>query len=238
MKKIILIIAYIFLSNSFNSFAQISSIKTVVTLTGSVLSDVNHKPVSCEIEAYDESGKRVYKGKSNAAENGYYFITGLKPGEKYSINFVDMNYLRMKQVVELPVTDKYTEFSHDFLVIPKVIGSEIKLHIPPFELNKGRLRYGIEDYLNTFKEIVKMNVKLNLDVVCYPDNDENESENQKLTEERGKSLKAFLIAAGVDPLKINIKSMSKTDPKNPPPIKKQAKGKRYIGTSYLIVTAC
>jgi hypothetical protein len=227
-----------FMLISYISLSQITSIKTVVTLTGSVLSDVTHKPISCEMEAYDESGKRVYKGKSNGLENGYYFITGLKPGSKYTINFIDMNYLRKKQVIEIPYSDKYVEFSRDFLVIPKLKGSELLMHIPPFEFSKTRLRYGIEDYLSTFKDLVSLNIKVSLDIVCYPDEDKDEVVNAALTKERCNTMRSFLISAGADPNKITIKPMSKTDPKFPPPQKKQAKGKRYIGSTYLVITGC
>ena len=51
-------------------------------------------------------------------------------------------------------------------------------------------------------------------------------------------MRAILIAAGADTNKLAIKPMSKTDPKFPPPAQKQAKGKRYIGTTYLVITGC
>jgi len=219
----------------FHAEAQISSIKTVVSLTGSILDDETHKPVSVRFEAYSAEGKRVYRGKSNEAENGYYFITGLKPGEEYTIKFTDMKYLRQEMKVTIPLTDKYEEFSRDFLVIQRSQNIKLPFHVPPFELGKTKLRYGIEEHIQNFTSVVESNPRAEFTIICFPDNNKNPDENQTLTSSRAEALKAFFISKGAQPENIRIQYETQVDPDNPPPTKKRAKGHRYIGTTYLIV---
>ena len=70
-----------------NMSAQTQFTNTVVALTGNVHNEVTKEPIKIKIEVYDTEGKKVYSTKSNPAENGHYFITGLKPGERYVLRF-------------------------------------------------------------------------------------------------------------------------------------------------------
>ncbi len=211
-------------------------VETVVAITGSVLNSVTREPVTAYLVVLDENGKRVNATRSNSAENGYYYITSLKPGHKYTINISQPNYFKEKFEIEIANTDKYTEISRDFLVTPIQKGIDLPLTISPFELNKSKLRFGSEYLLSDIISTLNNNSGIKVDIICYPDNNVDKTENQKLTEERAKSLKAFLIENGINESRINIKPNSTTDPQNPPPTEKRAKGKRYIGSTYIRVS--
>lgn len=235
MKKVILFLILSTFISTVVVEAQISSIKTVVSLTGSMLNKENNEPVSVTFEAYNSQGKRVYRGKSNATENGYYFITGLQPGETYTIKFIDMEYLRSEEQYTLPVTDKYTEFSRDFQVVQKQKDQRLLFKVPPFELGKNKIRFGIEDLLDSYVEIIKTNKNVVFEIACYPDANDEKTKNETLTLARAQSLKDFFVQQGAKPESIILKGNPSIDPKNPPPAKKGAKGKRYIGSTYLII---
>jgi outer membrane protein OmpA-like peptidoglycan-associated protein len=181
-------------------------------------------------------GKKVSKGKTNPAQNGYYFVTGLKPGEKYTIKFEDPAYFKQEFQIDIPATNKYAEFSRDFLIKPKYKGLEIPAKVPPFEVNKSKLRLGSDFFLDDIVSTLKNNPTMKVDVVCYPDNDNNDQLNSKLTEGRTNSLKEFLVKNGIDASRLTFAPKSKTDPKNPPPAEKRAKGKRYVGSIYFVVS--
>jgi len=89
----------------------------------------------------------------------------------------------------------------------------------------------LDDWVST----LSINSNVRFSVLCYPDAQGNEQENKKFTEERANAVKAYLISKGIDATKINIKGSTTTDPQNPPPTKKSAKGKRYIGPTYIVV---
>lgn len=233
-KSLIYLTIVLFLFSLKSSSAQL--VGTVVALTGSVLNSVTREPVTAYLIVLDENGKRINATRSNSAEKGYYYITSLKPGQKYFITISQPNYFKEKFEIEIANTDKYTEISKDFLITPIQKGIDLPLTISPFELNKSKLRFGSEYLLTDIISTLQNNPDIKVDIICFPDNNQDKNENQKLTEERAKSLRAFLVEKGISESRINIKSNSSTDPKNPPPVEKRAKGKRYIGSTYIRVS--
>lgn len=233
MKRLILLIAILLIAPI---IAKAQLVGPVVSLTGNVFNEVTRQPVTVFLVVFDESGKRVTATRSNSAENGYYYITGLKPGNKYKIGIKQKDYFAEEFILEIANTDKYQEISKDFLVKPLEKNIALRLSVPPFELNKSKLRYGIELYLNEYISTLKANPTVKIQISCYPDDMENPQENLKLTEERARTLMTYLLTNGIEEGRLQVLGNSKTDTKNPPPSKKAAKGKRYIGPTYFIVT--
>lgn len=226
----------ILLSISNIIFAQDRLLKVVVALTGNIYNEATLEPITVFIKVFDENGNRVASTRSNSAENGYYYITGLKPGKNYTININQNDFFKESYQISIPPTDKYVEISRDFLVKPLVVGTKLMLIVPPFELNKSKLRYGAELILDNYKNSFLNNPNVNIEIQCYADNDENKAENKQLTEERCKSIMNYLVSNGIESSRISIKGFETTDQNNPPPKKKRAKGKRYIGTTYFVIT--
>ncbi|MBI5324165.1 MAG: OmpA family protein [Ignavibacteriae bacterium] len=237
IKRMTVAILLIFTFGLFiQSEAKAQLIQTVVALTGNVFDAVSKSPVTATIKITDENGKRVNQTRSNAIENGSYYVTSLKPGKTYFVNISKEDYFEEKFKITLANTDKYEEISRDFLIKPKAKGVKIALPVPPFELNKSKLRYGAEDLLEGFQSTLVNNPDVKFEIVCYPDNDKDPKANQKLTEERCQSLKDYFTANGVEGMRFKVQASATTDPLKPPPTSKMAKGKRYIGTSYIVVT--
>ena len=111
MRKIFFITSVVLFAFIANTFVTNAQMNLIVSLTGSVFDQVSKQPVKCRIEAYNEKGKRVYVGRSNPKQNGYYYMTGLKPGQKYKVKFVSKDFLNQEVEVVIPETDKYAEFS-------------------------------------------------------------------------------------------------------------------------------
>lgn len=231
----------IFIIFTFGIFLQSEAnaqlIQTVVALTGNVFDAVSKAPVTATIKITDESGKRVNQTRSNAIENGSYYVTSLKPGKTYFINITKEDYFDEKFKIMLANTDKYEEISRDFLIKPKAKGVKIPLQVPPFELNKSKLRYGAEDLLEGIQSTLANNPDVKFEILCYPDNDKDPKANQKLTDERCQSLKDYFTNNGVESMRFQVQGSASTDPLKPPPTSKMAKGKRYIGTTYIVVTS-
>jgi outer membrane protein OmpA-like peptidoglycan-associated protein len=215
------------------SYSQLT--KLVVSLTGSVFNEITHQPINVRMEAFDANGKRVYRGTSNAEQNGYYYITGLKPGEKYFIRFGDVDYFKQDFEVDIPPSDKYEEFSRDFLIKPKAKGLRIPLKVPTFELGKMKLRAGSEFFLKDILETMQKNPRVRFQILSFPDNDMNPNENKVITEGRCNSLRDYFIKNGIEADRILVYGSDQTDPTQPPPTKKMAKGKRYVGPTYFVV---
>jgi outer membrane protein OmpA-like peptidoglycan-associated protein len=114
--------------------------------------------------------------------------------------------------------------------------TKIPLSVPPFELNKSKLRFGADYALETIKSTLFHNPNVKFEIICFPDNDDNPAENETITRERAKAIEKYFLTQGIDASRITTGGSKKTDPDNPPPKKMKAKGKRYIGTTYIKIT--
>jgi len=219
----------------FNSYSE-AQLKTVVSVTGSVFNANTKDPIRIGYQLQDAAGKVIRKGKTNASQNGYYFITGLKPGESYKLIFEgDENYFTSQFPIDVPNTDKYQEFSKDYLIVPKYAGVEIAQRVPVFEPNKTKLRGGADYFLEDFMKTLSENPNIKIKIVAYADNDGDDVINDALTKARCKALNDYFVGKGVTQDRIQLEPKNTTDPKNPPPKEKRAKGKRYIGSIYYVI---
>ncbi|MGA2297508.1 MAG: OmpA family protein [FCB group bacterium] len=240
MKKLFILSAIILLCLAINySQTNAQLINTVVSITGSVIDQVTHQPMSTTLEVFDDAGAKVTKVKSNA-KDGYYFITGLKPGKTYTVrNLVDFDkgtrYFNEKIEFNIPNTDKYAEFSRDILLVPLEKELAVPMRVNPFFPNKSKLRPGSEFHLRHNINRMVENPRVKFEISCFPDNSLNEQANLKLTEERSQALKDYYVSKGIADSRITIKGNSKTDPNNPPPTAKAAKGKKYKGPIYIVI---
>lgn len=233
-KLLIFIVIIIFLFfNNYYSYSQFT--KTVVAVTGSVINYNTKQPETVNINVFDNSGRKINSTKSNASENGYYYVTGLFPGNTYIFVIKENNFLIERLEISIPNTDKYIEISRDFLVKPNAKGTSIKFPVTPFELNKSKLRYGSSVILNDIINTVKYNPKIKFKVVAYPDKNDNLKANLELTQKRAEAIIDYFSINGVDPAYFTAIGNDKTDPNYPPPTKKESKGKRYLGSVYLVI---
>ena len=125
MKKfaVILLVSLMGLMSSYKvSDAQF--IGVVLSLTGNVLDKVTNEPLTMRLEAFDSEGNRIHYGRTKAENDGYYFITGLKPGAKYTLKLSDNDeYDDIVEVIELPDVDSYEEIKKDILVEDKEVAT-------------------------------------------------------------------------------------------------------------------
>lgn len=218
------------------SFAQDASlVKSVVSLTGNVYNEITKQPETVALIVYDEEGNKVTSTRSIVAENGLYYMTGLKQGKKYTVRIKKKDFFEEIWNLNVPSDGKYVELSHDFLVKPLEINAMIPIGVPPFELNKSKMRVGAEELLEDLKTSLSQNNTVKFEIVCYPDNSKDANANLKLTEERANALLAYFKSKGIDASRITASGNKTVDSKNPPPSGALSKGKRYIGTSYIKV---
>lgn len=234
--KLLPIVALMLVFSFVAAFSQGDGlIKTVVSVTGTVINEVTKEPVSVNIIVTDNAGKKIQTVKSNS-KDGYYYVTSLRPGNTYYFKIDSKNYLNEVYTINVTNTDRYFEISRDFAVKPLEQDAMIPIQVPPFELNKSHLRFGSAFLLNDLAATLANNPKVDFKIVCYPDNAKDARRNKELTESRAQALMDYLVIQGVDPTRITISGSETVDPKNPPPAEKRAKGKRYIGTSYVVIT--
>jgi outer membrane protein OmpA-like peptidoglycan-associated protein len=208
-------------------------VQTVVAITGNVFDALTKEAVSVKITVKNELGEKINSSKSNSVD-GYYYVTKLHPGRTYKLCIDDERFLKESIEMHIPETDDYDEFSKDILVYPNSKRTAVKMQVPPFEINKSKIKYGYAVLMDQYINVLTSNPDKKLIIACYPDNDKNPKVNETLTTARAESLADFFSINGIDPSRITTKGNTATDPAYPMPKEKAAKGKRYIGTTYLI----
>ena len=206
-----------------------------ITMSGTIVDAISHDGVTAAVIVSDETGKRIGANRSNASDGGAYTITGLYPGKNYVVEIRTQNYFKEKYQLNLANTTKYDNISRDYIAKPIGKNVKIPLPVPPFESNKSKRRFGANDILDDYASTLINNPEVKFELQCYPDNNLNKTENKTLTEERCNTLMSYFTSHGINALRISIKASEKTDPSNPPPSEKTAKGKKYIGSTYIVV---
>lgn len=230
MRNSFWVVAFILLCSSFGvSFAQMDA---VVLLNGTVLDEVSRLPVEISISAVDATGKKN-QTRSNKLDGSYTLV--LKPGMDYTFTFDSPNFFKEKIKFVTPKSTKYSNLSKDWLVKPLTKGMQFALSFSPFEYKKSKLRVGADEFLGEMVNTLKENPNVKFEIQCFPDIEQDKSNNIKLTQERSSNLKEFFSKNGISPDRMVVKSSSEIDPLNPPPLKQLAKGKRYVGNTYIIV---
>jgi outer membrane protein OmpA-like peptidoglycan-associated protein len=207
----------------------------IMSVTGAVIDQTTRNPASIIVSFYDKNNKKIGSSKSNSA-TGFYLVTGLKQGETYKVQLESPDYFKDEYEIILPVSKKYADVSRDFNVKPLEKGKKILLEVPPFELKKSKLRVGAEDYLADVKKMLLLNPGVTVEIHTYPDAEGDVASNETFTMERAQAIKKYLVDNGVREQKILLKAFGEVDSVNPPPKYKTAKGKRYIGPIYIVVT--
>lgn len=220
---------------SFSMMSAQSAIGTVVTVTGYILNSNTLMPVDAAYSLYDSNGKKVgQSSRANVADG--FLVTGLKPGSSYTIRVEDPRFFKQDYAVTVPQTSKCAEISKDIVVRPLEVGKKLSLLPIPFDFRKGDLKDGTEDELETVAKMLAMNPNVNVEIVCYADEEGSADAARTMSLTRGNTLKTFIERSGVSGGRVTVRQVGTTDPINPPPLKKGAKGKRYVGSVYLVVT--
>lgn len=220
---------------AFAATANAQLIKTVVAVTGNITNYLDKEPVTVKIDVFNDAGKKITSIKSNSAENGYYYVTGLQPGNAYSFRINNDGFMKENYQVSIPLSDKYIEISRDFVVRPLEENAKLPLPVVPFELNKHKLKFGSAVVLDGIANSLRNNPNVSFEILSYPDNDKDQAHNKELTQKRAQALMDYFVIQGIDPARIMVQGKESTDPVNPPPIEKRAKGKRYIGRTYIVL---
>lgn len=206
----------------------------VVSVTGYVYDGLSREPLNdVKVTFTNDEGKPV---SSITHSGGYYLVTGLKPGKKYTIRIEKPNYFQAEHQFQAPNTDKYAEISRDFLMYPMREGARLPLAVNPFYPKKSKLRVGSDEIMDDLAQMLIINPNVKVEIVSYPDNDDSKKENMSLTTERVKAIRNYLVSKGISEARLKTTPSDDIDPINPLPVRKQAKGKQYIGKVYIVVT--
>ncbi len=216
------------------AFPAASAQSKVVSVTGLIYDELTREPIDgAEVKFLaEETNPNI----SKSSRGGSYLVTSLKPGKTYTVRIEKPNYFQTEYTYTAPNTDRYAEISRDFLIKPMRVGAKLPLPVSPFDLKKSKLRIGSEQMLTQLANLLIINPNVKVEVRCFPDESKSGATNRALTQKRCEAVKTYLVNRGIKSDRIEMQANENIDPLYPLPVRKQAKGKRYTGKTYIVVT--
>ncbi|MBU1719511.1 MAG: OmpA family protein, partial [Bacteroidetes bacterium] len=170
--------------------------KSLTVFKGKVIDDITKEPVFADLEIVDnKTGEVIATLNSNKATGK--FLLSLPAGRNYGIAVKAEGFLFHSENFNLPIGD-------DFNVVDKVIelkniaiGKKIALRNVFFETGKANLSPESNTELARIVKLLTDVPRLKVEIGGHTDDVGSEESNQKLSEDRAKSVVNYLISQGI-----------------------------------------
>ena len=187
----------------------------VVLVYGKVLNATTSQPVEADIFFENLStGKEAGEAISNP-KTGEYRIA-LPFGATYGFRAVAKNFLSVNENLELNQIDKnYKEIEKNLYLAPIEIGQAVQLQNVFFIQGKSELKPESFPELDRLVVLLKNNLTIEIEVSGHTDNRGDISANYDLSDNRVKSVMAYLVSKGIDKKRMNGRGYGGTKPMVP-----------------------
>lgn len=156
------------------------------------------------------SGELMATAKSNS-KSGEYLVV-LPAGRNYSVSANKEGFFFYSNKFEVPKTAKYSEIRKDISLKPIEKGARVVLNNIFFETGKATLSQ--ESYIELSKavDLLNQNKTMVVEIGGHTDNVGSDENNLKLSHDRAKSVRDYLVKAGIQPMRLEAKGYGETQP--------------------------
>ncbi|MDB4924239.1 OmpA family protein [Mucilaginibacter sp.] len=184
----------------------------IVTYVKGFVSDAKTKqPLEAAVEILDlENTKPVYQDYSSFEKGD--FLATIASGKNYGLNISKPGYLFYSENFSLVKHTSGNPFNITVFLEPIEVGNKVILKNIFFDTNKYELEPESRSELQKLMEFLALNPTVHIEVSGHTDNVGNDELNQKLSENRAKSVYDYLISRKVDPARLVYKGYGKTQP--------------------------
>ena len=187
------------------------STSQVAILKGVIRDAKTQKPLKARIDLIDNEKNEVIAQFSSNASNGRYLVS-LPAGKNYGISVNAEDYLFHSENFEVKEDAQYLEVEKNIDLKKASVGATIVLRNIFFDLNKYSLRDESENELNRLTKLLNDNPKLRIEIGGHTDTRGSASYNQKLSENRAKSVVDYLVQKGIDKGRLEWKGYGEENP--------------------------
>ncbi|MGB0523064.1 MAG: OmpA family protein [Flammeovirgaceae bacterium] len=178
---------------------------------GRTLDDENKNAVGAKIEITDnELGEIIAQFTSNN-KSGRFLVT-LPAGKNYGIAVKAPNYLFHSENFDLPENQGYLEVEKDVFLKKLKPGKKIILRNIFFDTDKSTLRPESKRELENLIALLKENPSLKIEISGHTDTVGADSYNQKLSNDRAKSVVDYLGTKGIAASRLTYKGYGESQP--------------------------
>lgn len=186
-----------------------------ICFTGTVTNAKTGQKVAADIKVIDIQRNAIVANTSSDAANGQYIVS-LPADGVYAFHVSADGYLLHSQseVWERDDDgyDKWQPITMDIALHPIESGERIALRNVFFETGRWEILEGSEYELNAVAELLKQNPSLRIELGGHTDNVGRSEANQKLSEQRAKSVYDYLVGKGIAANRLTYKGYGETQP--------------------------
>jgi len=180
-------------------------------VSGVVTNAKSGNPISARIIIEDlNSGELVATNKSNS-KSGEYLIV-LPSGRTYGVTAYEQGYFFYSQSFDVPKESQYQELTKNIELKPIEKGARVVLNNIFFETGKADLSPKSRLDLDKAIELMEANPSMVIEVGGHTDNVGDENANMKLSHDRAKSVRQYLVNGGIASERIEAKGYGETTP--------------------------
>jgi outer membrane protein OmpA-like peptidoglycan-associated protein len=184
----------------------------IAIVRGVIRDTVTLKPVGgVPVEIYDNNLGRTIESFESNGETGEYMVS-LPSGHNYGFAVKAKDYLFCSENLAIPASTTVREITKDFYLKKIEVGSKIILKNIFFDFNKATLRPESEAELDRLVKLLQDMSSLKIELSGHTDNVGSALYNQKLSENRAKTVVEYLINYGIDKDRLSYKGYGFSQP--------------------------
>jgi outer membrane protein OmpA-like peptidoglycan-associated protein len=180
-------------------------------LKGIVSDEKTEQPLESTIELIDNDKNILLATFKSNSSTGKYLVT-LPSGKNYGIAVKSDGYLFHSENFNLPETTEFQEFNLDIAMKKMEIGTTIVLKNIFFDFDKATIRPESQNELNRLVKLLKDNPALKIELGSHTDNMGSDEYNQKLSDNRSRSVVDYLISKEITSNRLVAKGYGESQP--------------------------
>ena len=214
---------YAYLTTNLNTFGESDIVRVkllekekpnpVVLVSGNVYNAKTKQPLSASL-IYETlpDGVEVGNAVSGAADGAFKIV--LPYDKNYSIRASADKFFAVSENLNLDSLIKagYKEIHKDLYLVPIEIGAVVRLNNVFFDFDKSNLRSESFVELDRVVTLLKENPAIEIEMSAHTDNKGSDEYNFKLSDDRARSVREYIISKGIPASRIVSQGYGETKP--------------------------
>lgn len=185
--------------------------KPSVVVQGIVSNSKSQTPIGAVVLVEDlNSGELLAVNKSNSSTGEYLVV--LPAGRDYSVSVSSDGFFFFSESFVLPKDTTYYDITMNIPLEPIEKGAKVVLNNIFFEVGKAGLKPISYVELNKAVDLMKKNPSMNIEIGGHTDNVGADATNLKLSEDRAKAVKEYMVLAGIEENRLIAVGYGRTQP--------------------------
>lgn len=187
------------------------NVKKITILKGLIREAKTLKPIEAQIELIDIEDNAILASFKSNKETGKYLVS-MPSGKNYGIAVKAKGYLPHSENFNISEDEAFKEIEKNIELQPLEVGSTVILKNIFFDYDKATLRPESTNELQRVIKLMNDNPTIKVEISGHTDSRGSDDYNQKLSENRAKSVVEYLVQHGIDKNRLTFKGYGEMRP--------------------------